>query len=108
MEQDTEFTPVVFRAERSGQFKGDITAVMPCEPADHNGHNMTCYEHIGQHSACGWEWYHSTRAAKPEEYASLLAELKSIGYRPKVYKRIQPWMRDEFRRALASLTTPAM
>lgn len=95
-EQDTEIMPVVFRAERSGECKGCITAVFPTLPADERW-NLTCYAYIGQHSACGSEWYHSTRAAKPAEYADLLKELESIGYRVKVYKRIQPWMRDKAR-----------
>jgi hypothetical protein len=93
---DTEETPVVFRAERSGKFKGDVTAVFPCDPADSNGYEMTCYAHIGQHSGCSLGWYHTTRAAKPEEYADLKKELESApyGYRLKVYSRIQPWMRE--------------
>lgn len=95
-EQDKEITPVIFRAERSGSFKGDVTAVFPCEPSDYEGYKMTCYAHVGQHSGCDLGWYNRTRAAKPEEYASLQRELESTpyGYRFKVYKRIQPWMRD--------------
>lgn len=96
MEQDQEFTPVVFRAERSGPFKGDVTAVFPTMPADYAGREMTCYMHIGQHSGCSFGWLLKTRAAKPEEYADLLKELASIGYRPKVYKRITRALRDTF------------
>lgn len=102
MTPDTHITPVVFRAERS--VKDEVTAVMPCEPANYNGRHMTCYAHVGQHGACGHEWYATTRAARPEEYADLLKELESLGYRVKVYKRIQPWMRDEFRREVDRLT----
>jgi hypothetical protein len=87
-EQDTEFTPVVFRADRSGPFKGDVTAVFPCEPSDPFGFFMSCYTHVGQYSGCGLDWYQRTRAARPDEYAALLTELISIGYRPKVYRRI--------------------
>lgn len=78
--------PVVFRAERSGKFKGDVTAVLPTL-ATNFGH-WVCYAHIGQHSECSRDWYYSTRAAKPAEYADLLAELKSIGYDVRVYQRI--------------------
>lgn len=95
-EQDKEFTPVVFRAERSGVFKGDVTAVFPCAPADYAGRFMTCYAHVGQHGSCGREWYNATRKALLAEYADLHKELESIGYRLKVYQRIQPWMRDAF------------
>lgn len=68
--------PVIFRAERSGKFKGDVTAVFP-EFTEWCG-DMACYSHIGQHSTCSLEWYYSTRPATPEEYAPLLAELKTI------------------------------
>lgn len=88
MEQDAEFTPVVFRAERSGQFKGAVTAVFPTLPFDSAGHYMTCYEHVGQHGSCAHGWYCKTRPARSEEYADLFKELESIGYRLKVYKRI--------------------
>ncbi len=103
--QDVEFTPVVFRRSRRKEPEGlaaEIVAVMPCEPADYEGRHMTCYAHLGQHGACSWEWYNATRAAKPAEYADLLKELESIGYRVKVYKRIQPWIRDELRKRLDS------
>lgn len=99
-EQDKDETPVIFRAERSGKFKGDVTAVFPCDPSDVNGYQMSCYAHIGQHSGCSLDWYHTTRAAKPEEYADLKRELESApyGYRLKVYSRIQPWMSEARRK----------
>jgi hypothetical protein len=68
---------VIFRAERSGPFKGDVTAVFPDNPWNHHG-GMACYAHIGQHSGCSLGWYRTTRPATPEEYAPLLAELRSI------------------------------
>ena len=70
--------PVIFRADRSGPFKGDVTAVFPTIPADYAGLEMTCYAHTGQHSGCAHVWYRGTRPAKPEEYAGLLAELRGI------------------------------
>jgi hypothetical protein len=96
MKQDDEVTPVVFRRERRKD--GEVTAVMPCEPADCNGRYTTCYAHVGQHGSASMLWYYTTRAAKPDEYADLLKELESLGYRVKVYKRIQPFMRDRFHR----------
>ena len=106
--------PVIFRAERRG---GDITAVFPTICADYNGREMQCYAHVGQHGGCDLGWYNSTRAAKPDEYAPLLAELESIyghklaaddvAYRLQVFQRMQPAHRAEFaadhRRAIDSL-----
>jgi hypothetical protein len=87
-------TPVVFRAERSGDFKGDVTACFPSIPGSPG--LATCYAHVGQHGSYSREWYYKTRAATSEEYADLLAELVSIGYDDlKVYKRESRWMRNE-------------
>jgi hypothetical protein len=92
-----DITPVIFRTERSDPFKGDVTAVFPCDPFDNYGRQMSCFAHVGQHSGCDLTWYWNTRAATPVEYAALKRELESApyGYQLKVYKRIQPWMRDE-------------
>lgn len=65
---------VIFRAERTKD--GEVTAVLPDVEANYG--EMTCYAHVGQHSACTLEWYHATRAAKPAEYADLLEELQDI------------------------------
>ena len=70
--------PVIFRAERRGPFKGEVTAVFPTIPADYAGHQMTCYAHTGQHGGCSFDWYRGTRPAKPEEYADLLTEIRGI------------------------------
>ena len=107
MEQDTHETPVIFRAERSGPFKGGVTAVFPTLPADRLGHEMTCYAHIGQHSGCSFDWYARTRLATPDEYKDLLAELAGIGYRPKVYKRMTSQHRNELRKNLVRPTIDA-
>lgn len=69
--------PVIFRAERSGQFAGTVTAVFPTEPWNGAG-DFTCYAHIGQHGGCSQAWYRSTRAATPAEFAPLLDELRAI------------------------------
>lgn len=75
-------TPVIFRKNDYG-----VTAVFPTLEADYAG-NMTCYAHIGQHSACSLGWYYTTKPAAETEYADLLQELKSIGYDDlKVYRR---------------------
>jgi len=47
----------------------------------------TCYANLGQHSSCSVGWMErETTPATPEEYASLKAELESIGYTLKVCK----------------------
>jgi len=82
--------PVIFRANKSGQFKGDITAILPTIPADCNGRYMTCYAHVGQHGNASFDWYRGTRPARPDEFASLLRELTGIytdspSARPDIY-----------------------
>jgi len=90
MAQDTKATRVLFRAQRSGEFRDTITAVFPdmVERRRANvGTECTCYAHIGQHSTCSLEWaYAETRPAKPHEYAALKAELEAepFGYRLEV------------------------
>lgn len=89
--------PVIFRKERDG----DVTAVFPTTVAGYN--LMQCYAHVGQHSGCSFDWYRSTKPAKPKEYADLLAELRGIYERDGdatlvVYSRINTKLREEFRR----------
>lgn len=69
--------PVIFRAEKSGDAKGEVTAVFPTLPGT-GPNDFTVYAHIGQHSTGSFGWYQQTRAATPTEYASLLAELRHI------------------------------
>lgn len=74
-------TPVIFRADKFGEHKGEVTAVFPAEPAFVMSYEMTCYAHYGQHGSCSDEWYaDKTRPATPDEYAPLLRELVSVGY----------------------------
>jgi len=68
---------VIFRAERAGPYKGEVTAVFPSIPSDYHGGTL-CYARIGQHGGCSDGWYRKTRPAMPEEYAPLLAELRGI------------------------------
>jgi hypothetical protein len=92
MSRKLETVPVIFRADRSGDFKGSITAVFPTGEA--NPGNLVCYAHVGQHGECSLDWYRSTRPAKPHEYEPLLRELQGIyGREPDavqlvVYKRM--------------------
>lgn len=68
--------PVLFRAEKAGPHKGEVTAVLPALEA--NPGHLTCYAHVGQHSEGSRGWYAGTRAATEAEYADLLRELRGI------------------------------
>lgn len=70
--------PVIFRAERSGDFKGAVTAVFPTEPGTSDPWTFSIYAHVGQHGTGVPEWYRATRAATPAEAAPLLGELRRI------------------------------
>lgn len=87
-----ETLPVVFRRERE---PGSILAVFPT--LYETGNTVTCYAHIGQHGAASPDYIlHDTTPAAPDEYAPLLAELRSIYENPhygepvklKVYQRM--------------------
>lgn len=79
----TDKTRVIFRKFPDG----DIIALFPSLPGD--AHPSTClsYMHIGQHSAASADLATYTLPATPDEYAPLLAELRSIGYFPVVAQR---------------------
>jgi len=74
MKTDTPKTPVQFYVEPDGQ----VMAYFP--HMKHNGNQMTCYAHVGQHSACSPEYIKELNPATAEQYADLKAELESIGY----------------------------
>jgi hypothetical protein len=78
MTRRPEPLPVIFRADRSGDFKGSVTAVFPTLPGTSDPWTATYYATVGQHGSCSREWYWTTRAATPAEYADLLAELRGI------------------------------
>lgn len=102
-----EVLPVIFRAEKSGDFKGSVTAVFPTLPADMWGLQLTIYARVGQHGGASLDWYWKTRKARPEEYADLLRELRGIYetslcpgdpvFSLKVYQKMTPQHRDAFR-----------
>ncbi len=61
----------------------DVLAVFPEEYYNwelYNVNMLTCYEHIGQHSACHVDCLKDLRKATKEEYTKLLNELIFIGY----------------------------
>lgn len=76
-------TKVVFR-----KFKGgDVIALFPQEPATRDGWECMSYMHVGQHGSADPMIVHDTKVAKPKEYAPLVAELLSLGYRLDIHKR---------------------
>lgn len=83
-------TLVKFRKDITPNFEGEITAVFP--QLKHNKElygnvQVTCYTHIGQHSACHIEWIkENTIPANEGEYLPLKQELESIGYNLKIVK----------------------
>jgi hypothetical protein len=57
-----------------------ILAVFP-DLKENRAGDVTCYAHIGQHSACSMEYVlNDTKPASPAEYAPLKRELERIGY----------------------------
>jgi hypothetical protein len=106
-----EKLPVIFRAERTKG--GDVTAVFPTLPWSDDGRTFSIYAHIGQHGGGSWPWYRRTRAARPDEYADLLQELRGIYERShapgetvfelQVYQRMTPQHRREFETELQRL-----
>jgi len=60
----------------------DVLAVFPNSYgyADNFADTMTCYEHVGQHSTCTYDYVDELEKATEKDYAPLYNELKSIGY----------------------------
>lgn len=91
-------TLVVFKKS-----EGIVTALFPFEPGTVDGTTMTCYEHIGQHSSACMIWARTAKTAKPSEYRSLAKELRKIGYKLKIGKRIPRNSFDVRREKLAAM-----
>lgn len=73
---------VVFRRWKDG----GVIALFPHMPEGRGLVNS--YEHVGQHGAADYHGVvRETRPAKPAEYASLLRELKRVGYNPCIRRR---------------------
>ena len=79
---------VMFRKEKSGDFKDTIFAIFPYEIADLEG-NVMSYQNIGQHSAVTFDiaMKHSVPAL-PKEYKELKKEMETCyDYEIKIIKR---------------------
>lgn len=101
--------PIVFRkhfirSECSGTGRGywEVTAFFPTLAAESsNWYAITCYAHIGQHSAADTGFFQAGKKVKPEEYSELLDEIRDryesdedFPVTLKVYQRAASWMRD--------------
>lgn len=58
--------------------EGDIIAIFCNTAKDCKAGNVTAYQHMGQHCEVSRNIGSFAKLAKPEEYASLLRELKGI------------------------------
>jgi hypothetical protein len=108
MKMDKDKTIVVFRTWNDGGH--DVIALFPEVAGDNDGYMCNSYMHIGQHGAADWQIvYRQTRLAKPKEYQALKKELRKLGYRLVIKKRISYKIhkakRDEARKSLLELQT---
>ena len=87
MEKDNYITDVVFRCDKSGDFKDVVFALLPHEVSTTNG-LVTSYTKIGQHSSANYSGCIGvSRAATEKEYKDLKKEMEGLGYNLKVVKK---------------------
>ena len=87
MEKDKETTDMVFRVDKTKDFKGTVFALFPHEVCDFKG-NVTSYQHVGQHGGANYGHCIATsRPATEKEYADLKKELEGFGYNINVLKK---------------------
>ena len=72
-------TKVIFRTKYPER-GGETVAVFPALAGDSSLRTCLFYTHFGQHGTITTDYHLFTFPARPEEYASLKAELESIGY----------------------------
>jgi hypothetical protein len=78
-------TDVIFRKHKDGE----VFAIFPGLVGTSTPYDCSCYAHIGQHSCCDPYWCSRVyKLAKPLEYRDLLKELRRIGYRLRIMKRM--------------------
>ena len=75
---------VIFKLTPDGR---DVIAFLPDNPVVNYGCIMS-YEHVGQHGEASLPFYWDCKPARPEQYADLLRELESMGYRPTIRRRL--------------------
>ncbi len=88
MEKDNYITDVIFRVDKSKDFKRTVFALLPHDVSTLQG-SVGCYQHVGQHSSADYRHCIATsRPATEKEYADLKAEMESgHGYNFKVIKK---------------------
>ena len=92
--------PVVIRVWREKD--GDVFALFPALPADNDGYLCDSFQHLGGHGAANYGiCIDKSRPANAAQIAEMVADLRKIGYNPKVYQRQTPAMRKA-RRGLAT------
>ena len=81
-EKDIHTTEVVFRVNKSGDFKDVVFALFPyLFESAFNSELVVSYQHIGQHSTADYtHCINVSRPATEEEYRDLKQELEDIGY----------------------------
>jgi hypothetical protein len=76
MKKDKNKTKVRFYREDD-----TVLAIFPEVPfGGGNNNDLTCYAHVGQHSACTQGYISSLSLASMSEYKSLKEELEGLGY----------------------------
>lgn len=73
---EEEKTDVLFLKDKDDD---TVFAFFPNEISDSKG-NLTCYAHVGQHSACSQEYADECEKATSDEYKGLEKELIDRGY----------------------------
>ena len=87
-----ETTKVVFK-----KFMDEVVAIFPnilYSEVLYGNEMITCYMHIGQHSACDVEFAEGLEDASFEEYKDLKNELEQIGYNLDVEKMKQYYKKE--------------
>jgi hypothetical protein len=88
MDLDKEQTAVLFRISKA-KTPADVFALFPYIPGTVDASTCMSYQHLGQHSAADYEHcIKGSRPATPKEYATLAAELKSIGYNLRIINSV--------------------
>ena len=81
MKKDTKVTRVKFLMDKTEDNTGDVFALFPDLVYNREPSIVTCYAHIGQHSACSLEYASECKEATVKQYKDLYNELTNcIGY----------------------------
>lgn len=87
MKKDKEKTDVIFRVDKTKNWKGTVFALLPHNAMNSLG-DVTSYQHVGQHS--GADYNHCIRTSKlatKKEYKDLKKEMEGFGYNFNIVKK---------------------